>query len=356
MTRRNILMIWDRMGDYHRARWNETRRSISDRSVFAADLGGSDQLYGWKDTDENMHVRLSKKDPGKFELARIKRFIRFVRANDVGYLCIAGYGRPEYLFFLIYGRLTNRKVLLFAESWYPSSAFFDKIKSWFLRWCCDGFLVSGERAKEHFINRLHIPASKVKTGYSVVDNDHFSVANRPFQQTVLAIGRFAPEKDLETLIKGFSSSNLPSNGWKLVVVGGGPLHETLSALSADRPITLLGWQSYNDLPDIYRQASLFVLPSTFEPWGLVVNEAMAAGLPVVLSNDVGCLPDLLDVQLNGWSFKGSDQLKNIFDVISTIPPEKLLAMGEQSRKIIGRYSLSLFAANLKALLLRGNDG
>jgi glycosyltransferase involved in cell wall biosynthesis len=134
------------------------------------------------------------------------------------------------------------------------------------------------------------------------------------------------------------------------------LHETLSALSADRPITLLGWQSYNDLPDIYRQASLFVLPSTFEPWGLVVNEAMAAGLPVVLSNDVGCLPDLLDVQLNGWSFKGSDQLKNIFDVISTIPPEKLLAMGEQSRKIIGRYSLSLFAANLKALLLRGNDG
>ena len=348
----NVLMIWDRMGDYHRARWRETQRVMNDRSVYAADLGGSDNLYQWSNTNEELHISISPKPPGKFDFGRIWKFRNFLKSKSIGYVCIAGYGRLEYLLFILYCRLTNRKVLLFAESWYPSRKIFDVIKGSFLRWSCHGFLVSGERAEQHFINRLGIASSKVRTGYSVVDNDHFasSITIRP--KTILCIGRFAPEKNLDTMIRAFSNSLLPSNGWNLLIVGGGPLKEQLSKLAADQQINLLDWQSYEELPRIYRRASLFVLPSRFEPWGLVVNEAMAAGLPLVISNEVGCAPDLLRPTVNGWTFPANDEtsLKNIFNALVTASPD-LAAMGEQSRSIISRYSPALFAANLKALLL-----
>ncbi|MEI9919965.1 MAG: glycosyltransferase family 4 protein [Bacteroidota bacterium] len=353
MKRQNVLMVWDRMGDYHRARWHATRTLLNDRSVFAADLGGGDNLYSWSDTSEDMHFKLSHRNPAKFDLGRIRKFIRLLKSKDIGYVCIAGYGRPEYILFLVYSRLTNRRVLLFAESWYPSSNLVDKFKSAFLNWCCNAFLVSGERAKDHFVNRLKVTEQKIRIGYSVVDNAHFasSITARP--KTVLCIGRFAPEKNIETMIRAFLNSMLPGSGWNLMIVGGGQLKETFSKLAIDKPISLLDWQSYSELPKVYRQACLFVLPSTFEPWGLVVNEAMAAGLPVVISNEVGCAPDLLRPTINGWTFPATDEtsLTNIFDALVTASPD-LVAMGQQSRSIISSYSPALFAANLKALLLQ----
>jgi len=235
----NVLMIWDRMGDYHRVRWKATQEVLKNRQVFAADLGGSDKLYNWANTTGDMHFRLSQKDPASFDFSRIKNFVRLLRTKDIGYVCVAGYGRPEYILFILYSWLTNRKVLLFAESWYPSKKLFDMIKGSFLRRCCSVFLVSGKRAEEHFTNRLQIPQERVKVGYSVVDNRHFSSLAIGRPKTILCIGRFAPEKNLHLLIRSFSSSLLPANGWDLRIVGGGPLQDSLRELAVNKPVTLL---------------------------------------------------------------------------------------------------------------------
>lgn len=356
MKGNNILAVWDRMGDYHRARIQAVRKAFSERQVFTADLGGSDALYGWTNTEESLHVQLSSKPPGSFNFRRVLRFIKLLSSSHIGCVCIAGYGRPEYLLFLVYARLTGRKVIMFAESWYPSSALFDNIKSVFLRWCCHGFLVSGKRAYDHFSRRLKINEAKIRIGYSVVDNDHFSNSKIKHSRRVLCVARFAPEKNLETLVRSFSNSKLLSNGWKLLIVGGGPLKKTLEDLSIGKPVEVTDWFPYKDLPGAYHNSSVFVLPSLFEPWGLVVNEAMAASLPLILSDNVGCLPDLLRDGSNGWSFKATDPeaLTAIFNKVAETGDDQLSAMGKQSPTLVNGYTVDLFATNLKALLLRGS--
>lgn len=359
----NILAVWDRMGDYHRARVQAVRKAFPDRQVFSADLGSTDSLYGWSNTEEALHVQLSAKPPGSFDAGRLPRFIRVLSSKRIGCVCIAGYGRPEYLLFLIYARLTGRRVILFAESWYPSSSFFESIKSVFLRACCDGFLVSGKRALDHFAGRLKINERKIRIGYSVVDNDHFAssnqtlpgqtLSNQTMLKKVLCVARFAPEKNLTALVTSFTNSNLPSKGWQLVIVGGGPLQKELHDQSAGAPVSLISWLSYQELPHLYHQAALFVLPSLFEPWGLVVNEAMAASLPVIVSDQVGCLPDLVQEGVNGWSFKVGEPeaLTSTFSYVGDLSPEALAQMGAHSLPIVKGYSVDFFASNLKALIL-----
>ncbi len=158
------------------------------------------------------------------------------------------------------------------------------------------------------------------------------------------------------LISAFNESRLASEGWHLRIVGGGPLHQQLEQIASGKPVSLWPWQAYDQLPNVYAEASAFILPSTFEPWGLVVNEAMAAGLPLILSSNVGCVPDLLPDGRNGWVFPpdSKEALIEILNKLSVIPTETLREMGEASRNIVAGYSTVLFASNLKALIF-GDD-
>jgi glycosyltransferase involved in cell wall biosynthesis len=342
------------MGDYHRARWRALQE-ISTERVFAADLGSSDKLYHWETTnDSEGYFLLSNKDPKDFDFMRLVRFIGIVRREGIRTVCIAGYGKPEYILFILFSWLTRRKVILFAESWYPSNPVIDWLKSALLRLTCAGFLVSGSRAFDHFSRQLRIPPHRIRTGYSVVDNEHFRKDGHKQQHPyrLLCIARFSEEKNLDVLIQAFVKSQLAKKDWELHLVGGGPLLDSLETAARSHTIRLQEWIPYKQLPDIYTQADIFILPSKFEPWGLVVNEAMAAGLPVLLSDAVGCAPDLLKEDFNGWNFH-PDEVEDIVRVLnlaSLRSRSDLAVMGARSRNIIERFSLSVFAMNLKDLI------
>lgn len=354
--KKNILLVWDRMGDYHRARWKALQDEFPDRKIFAADLGGSDNLYEWNTTSGNpLYILLSEKKPDKFDFRRFIKFIRTLSDQQIGTVCISGYGRIEYLIFILYSKLSGRKIILFAESWYPSGFFIDKLKSLFLRYMNAGFLVSGSRAYAHFADRLKISKQKIKVGYSVVDNMHFGKPHNHsavFNKHLLCVARFAHEKNLKTLVAAFLESCLPGENWKLSIVGSGPLKAELENLAAGNVnINLMPWKPYEELPGVYHNADIFILLSTFEPWGLVVNEAMAAGLPVILSKAVGCVPDLLVDGHNGFLFDGDhSSLVILLDKINDIPPEKLIGMGEKSKEMINQFALKTFSCNLKYLI------
>lgn len=344
------------MGDYHRVRWRALQEASADCIVYAADLGANDTLYKWETTkQEDNYFLLSFKTPDQFDWRRISRLVKIITSKNIETICIAGYGRLEYILLILYSRLSGKKVILFAESWYPSSIFIDKIKSLFLRWSCSGFLVSGKRAFNHFTQRLKVSEIKMRIGYSVVDNIHFDLpvhfdlSGR--RKTLLCVARFSPEKNLALLLDAFIQSNLIGKGWEMNLIGGGALKEVLDVRIKNQPIKLLDWQSYDVLPHFYHSASVFILPSSFEPWGLVVNEAMAASLPIVLSEQVGCLPDLLTTQ-NGWSFECNDsnELVELLNKISEKSIEELYEMGGHSKLIISYYSPKLFAANVRSLI------
>lgn len=103
----------------------------------------------------------------------------------------------------------------------------------------------------------------------------------------LYVGRLSEEKNLRLLVDEF---NL--NGKKLTVVGDGPLYTNLKKSSSEN-ITFLGYVKNEKLRDVYVEHHVFILPSSSEPWGLVIDEALSYHLPVIVSSNVGCKDDLV---------------------------------------------------------------
>jgi len=300
---RRMLIIWDRAGHYHLARWEALQKKMGLENVQLANLGNSDGLYQWGNEKINVY-QLSEKAVNQFDLwIRLKRFFNLIDRFEV--IAIAGYGRLEYILFLIISKIKKKKVILFAESWYPGNSLFDLLKGKMLNLLADRFFVSGKRAKDHFIENLKVLSKKISKGYSVVDNHHFAkgkldINPLSYSPYILCVARYSQEKNLITLIKAYRKSKRFKQ-WKLVLIGDGPQYgELKEIIDGDGEwIVLAGWKSYEELPAWYQQANLFVLPSTFEPWGLVVNEAMAAGCPVIASSACGCVDDLF---VNGKQF------------------------------------------------------
>ena len=124
-------------------------------------------------------------------------FRQLVKEQNITHVCIPGYGRPAYILMLLWARLRRLKVLMFAESWYPSNRLADWAKGLLIRATTNVCFVSGKRAAAHFSQRLGFPAKRIIEGYSVVDNQHF--AHRKSEAAAsakpqLCVARHAPEK------------------------------------------------------------------------------------------------------------------------------------------------------------------
>lgn len=123
------------------------------------------------------------------------------------------------------------------------------------------------------------------------------------------IGRLSSEKNIELLIKTFNK--LPH--LTLNIIGFGPLEEQLKRLSG-KNIYFHGAIENKELPKYYQNNHVFILPSISEPWGLVVEEAFNNGLPVIVSNQVGCSSEIITEDKNGIIF----QLKERDDLMKII--------------------------------------
>ena len=173
-----------------------------------------------------------------------------------------------------------------------------------------------------------MPRERVFTGYDVVDNEYFlqrteevrgqeSEVRKQYglpEKYFLASARFVEKKNLPTLITAYAEyrqlgnkdnrQTIDNRPWDLVLLGDGPLRETLnsqlSTLNLQAHVHLPGFKQYEDLPVYYALANAFVHASRTEQWGLVVNEAVASGLPMIVSERCGCVPEL--VNGNGFTF------------------------------------------------------
>ncbi len=114
-----------------------------------------------------------------------------------------------------------------------------------------------------------------------------------------------------------------------------------------------GFANQSVLPQIYGAADVFVLPSENEPWGLAVNEAMCAGLPIVASAEVGCVSDLVQAGINGQTFAAGD-VEGLANALHSIlvDTETRHRMSAASRAVISRWSYVECAAGLQAALAR----
>jgi glycosyltransferase involved in cell wall biosynthesis len=138
--------------------------------------------------------------------------------------------------------------------------------------------------------------------------------------------------------------------WSLLFVGDGPLtREVREAATALEPgaVVVAGSVPAASVVDFYAAADLLVFPSLGDPWGLVVNEALTCGLPVVCSRLAGCADDLVRSGDNGWIFDPTDQGASVAVLAEALASSRLARLGERARETAKRFGPDVMANGLR---------
>lgn len=146
-----------------------------------------------------------------------------------------------------------------------------------------------------------VDAEKFNPRFRSNDMRHAMSDGHPEDTLMLYVGRISSEKQIDHLRPLLDA--VP--GTRLAIIGDGPARADMEALFAGTPTKFMGYMKGEPLSEAYASADMFVFPSSMETFGLVVVEAMAAGLPVVASR-VGGIPDVVKVGVNGYTFDSGD--------------------------------------------------
>lgn len=256
--------------------------------------------------------------PGRYR--RIAKLVRDVVNNPCDLVVMPGYHRVEYWAMLIACMFVGRRRAVFCDSTEfdrPRSMWKDIAKQLFFK-RCDGFFCYGRRSKDYL---LRFGVDEVKITYrcqaaalphsydakDVLARYQARNGKSPEVFRFLYVGRLSVEKGLNDLLDAFLQVRAKRGDVKLDLVGAGPLRDELIArvakLDLGDTVSFLGSKDIGAIGELFLQSAALVLPSHSEPWGLVVNESLSYGCPVVVSNVCGCVPDLVVDGVTGYSFE-----------------------------------------------------
>jgi len=157
-------------------------------------------------------------------------------------------------------------------------------------------------------------------GYNCIDNELFRFKKKKEMNftTITCVARLVPIKNIDNLLKAWVIIEKNHPDYKLAIIGDGPEFVSLNELTLNlglKTIVFLGAINNSDIPTYFYNSVAFVLPSLAESWGLVVNEAMAAGLPILISNKINARNALLQDGVNGYDYEPLD-IEDIGDKIT----------------------------------------
>jgi glycosyltransferase involved in cell wall biosynthesis len=289
--------------------------------------------------------------------------------NDIkpDVLVISGWSFPEALVLLDWANKRKVPAILLSDSQERDKKriFY---KEWLKKLRVRRFAAAYVAGKPHvdYVEKLGMPRERIWTGSCVVDNDYWAsqkekiiaveelareelrLPNRYF----LTVARFIPKKNIPMLLRAYSLyQRRAESPLALVICGDGPDRQAIEKIIRDdriEQVQLVGFQQADTLPYYYSLADCFILASSYEEqWGLVVNEAMASGLPVLVSEICGCADDLVRHGVNGFTFDpfAPDVLAE--KMLSVTRDEgKRRLMGEESQAIIKEFSCEEAARNM----------
>lgn len=364
-----IAVLFHRFGPYHWARLQAASRRCE---LYGVESSAETSTYDWDRVDKKgdfTHVTvypdgnlwgLSARDIA----SRVGGILSDIRPDVVA---VPGWSFPDALAATRWCARTSTPSVVMSESTahdFSRSWWKEAIKRRIVRMHQAGLV--GGQLHAAYLTQLGMPRRHVSVGYDVVENQHFregaARARRREDEVRKELGlpenyyltscRFVEKKNLPRLLQAYAMyRRRGSQPWDLVLLGDGSLRGHLLEQAgrhgmADH-VHLPGFKQYDELPAYYGLANAFVLASTTEQWGLVVNEAMAAGLPVLVSERCGCAPDLVHEGENGFTF----------DPYDSVEMARLLvrldhggcdhaSMGRSSQSIISRWTPERFSKGL----------
>lgn len=368
-----VAVIWIDWYAYHVARFRglDSAPSLFGRVVGLELVGGVGVHAGLKFREnlpgnlaiETLMPNSSWADANKLQLAR--QLWKRLAALDPETVLVPGYYTLPAIAAAVWAKLHGRLSVLMTESTaadHKRVAWKEWSKGLLLHTLFD-WAVTGGQAHVLYLKQLGFPLDRIAGSYDVVDNAMFAEGTRALRagnacdfglplDYFLYVGRFAEEKNVEALLASWLEYRRSGGAWSLVCVGDGPAASSLRAAAASTPfaadVYFPGLKSSHELLPFYAFAGAFVLPSTREPWGLVVNEAMAAALPVLVSHRCGCAPDLVHDGTNGFLFDPSNQaeLTALLHRVAALSPDALTRMGGHSSEIIAGFSPQRFGSEV----------
>ena len=194
-------------------------------------------------------------------------------------------------------------------------------------------------------------------GYNSIDNNLFKLDKPPKfdNHKILCVARLVPIKNFENLFKAWQLVEQVNTSEQLAIIGDGPLLQDLKQLTESlqlKRVAFLGIVPNDEIPNYLYEADAFILPSWSESWGLVVNEAMAAGLPVLLSNKINAADTLLKNGVNGYSFSPGnvEEIKQRILQFINLSVEDKIQMSSNSLKLIDTLSYDAMGKELSTTL------
>jgi glycosyltransferase involved in cell wall biosynthesis len=291
--------------------------------------------------------------------SRIYGVINAIREFKPTVVNLTGYYDLASWAILFYCKIKGIKTILSNESTagdHSRNNIKEFIKSLIIKQF-DGFFNFGTLSKDYLLS-LGGKTEQMLVNRNCVDNlaiRHIyerSVFYRSLEQKRLGlasknfifVGRLIDFKNLFHFLDAFGIAQKSSNqDWGVIILGDGELKNDLQSFVLEKKIQKFSFQqgvSWQQVPEYLALSDVLALPSYSEPWGLVVNEAMACGLPVLVSNKCGCAIDLVKNTENGFTFspENLEELTNLLIKFMNMRDEDLSKMGNISEKIIKDYS------------------
>jgi glycosyltransferase involved in cell wall biosynthesis len=308
---------------------------------------------------------------GNFNVLLNGNVTRALRKAAPDVILCGGYNYIASWQALLWARLHNVPLLLWSESnQYDArggKAAVEWLKAEFLR-RCSGFVVPGRAALEYLLSQK-VSEDKIFTAPNAVDNDLFASAAFLARQNaaskrrelglpdryILFVGRLVPEKGIFELLNAYSRlDEAVRQQVGLVFVGDGPSRpelQTLAAAVTPGTIRCAGFAQREELPDYYALAAMLVLPTYTDTWGLVVNEAMACSLPVIVSRVAGCTSDLIRENWNGFLVPPRD-VSSLTSAMRSlaVQPDLCATMGAHSAQHIAQFSPKTWSVAIAAMV------
>jgi 1,2-diacylglycerol 3-alpha-glucosyltransferase len=380
----HIGVIFHNIGGYHAARLQATEQVFQQAgwSLTAIQVTDQTREHPWGDLEQSRSFPIKtllspahswdEADRRPESRVAVSSLVQYLDSLKPDVLVIPGWGFPISRTALRWAKQHRIPAILMSESkrddelrvWWK-----ERLKSWLYVKQFDAALVGGKRHQDYLVE-LGFPRDRIFLGYDAVDNDHFAktaaiarldpaaarqrqpaIPSRPYW---LATTRFIPRKNIPRLVEAFAHYRQQvgaAPAWDLVICGSGveaaTIQQTIQHHRLQDCVHLPGFIPYNQIGDWYGLAQAFIHPALQEQWGLVVNEACAAGLPILCSATVGA-SELVKAGHNGVLFNPANaaDITRALLALHNLDAEQRSQMGHQSQAIVQQYGPDYFAAGL----------
>jgi glycosyltransferase involved in cell wall biosynthesis len=357
---------------YRRSMWN----SYSELSGITIDVYYCSQ----RESDRRWRVGEPKSFTGNIEEIFLKgiTFFRYFHINpgiiklakNYDIWVIGGYSTPSAILLILLCLILNKPYVIVFDGINPKKLKENEnplkflLKKLLVR-KCSAFFANGQVGRLYGL-KLGVSEEKIYNQYLSVDLKKFMVG-LPSKKAVrnkiredyripadafliLFIGRLIKKKGVLDLIEAFNNLSSKNPDYYLMIIGDGALRGNVQTLAnANEKLKYIGFIDYDEIWKYYYASDVFVLPTYDDPWGLVINEALACGLPTVTTTSAGAYLDLVEDGVTGFLYDAGDKAK-LTDLLLKVRQYDMQLFYENAIKTISSWSLDNSKASFAKMI------